>query len=43
MESDGYGEMLRRAIEALLECRDLDTIDLVYRLLAEVNNEGRAD
>lgn len=43
MENDGYGEMLRRALDALLECRDLDTLDLVYRLLAEANNEGRAD
>lgn len=42
MGNDDYDEKLKLALEALLNCKDLDTIDLVYRLLAFDNNEGRA-
>lgn len=43
MEGDEYERILGLALRALLDCEDVDMIDLVYRILADANNESGAD
>ena len=43
MENDGYEEIFELALEALLECDNPDTLDLVYRILVMDKIDGRAD